>query len=59
MKVNILEKCHVLRTFVGEIDTIVKMDRGVVQLLEAGSKELLCNLVSEGADTGFVLIAAI
>ena len=35
MKVNILEKCHVLRTFVGEIDTIVNMDRGVVQLLKA------------------------
>ena len=36
MKVEILEKCHVLRTFVGEIETIVKMDGGVVQLLGAG-----------------------
>ena len=36
MKVEILEKCHILRTFVGEIETIVKMDRGIVQLLEAG-----------------------
>ena len=35
MKVEILEKCHILRTFVGEIETIVKMDRGIVQLLEA------------------------
>ena len=36
MMVKTLEKCHFLWTFVGEIDTIVKMDGGVVQLLGTG-----------------------